>query len=69
MRISCKVEEVTLENEEGVELDGVSAECPRCGHTTESFGTAPTSIRRCLVLLREECPNRENNFYVDEDAV
>jgi len=65
MWVSCSISEVTLEGDYG-EVDGVSAECSRCGHETESFGTSEASIKRCLVLLREECPNGENNFYTDE---
>jgi hypothetical protein len=42
----------------------VRATCVQCDHTTESFGTGPGSIKRCLVLLRQECPEDEFNFYV-----
>ncbi len=51
------------ENENGWPVDTVTAECNRCGHTTESYGSSGASIRRCMVLLREECPKEENNFY------
>jgi ribosomal protein S27E len=61
MRVECTVQETT---EDG--RDAVTAECGRCGHETTSFGTSDASIRRCLVLLREECPEGEENFYVDE---
>jgi hypothetical protein len=43
------------------------AECLRCDHATESFGHGESSVRRCLALLRDECPNNEENFYVNED--
>lgn len=43
----------------------------KCGvsfrHETQSFGTSEASVRRCLALMREECPNGENNFYIAED--
>lgn len=67
MRVECEVEEVVLENDEGREIDGVRVVCDRCGHCTESLGTTGRSVRRCLVLLREECPRHEENFYVVED--
>jgi hypothetical protein len=68
MRIPCEISAVTLENDDGIDVDGVSATCSRCDFETESFGTDGPSIRRCLVLLREGCPRGENNYYVaDED--
>lgn len=45
---------------------GVRAECLRCSHVTESAGTGEASRRRCLALMREECPGDEENFYVDD---
>lgn len=45
---------------------GVCATCSECDHETESFGTSDRSIKRCLVLMREECPLGEENFYVEE---
>ncbi len=65
MRVLCAISSVTLEGDHG-EVDGVSAECSRCGHETESFGTSEASVKRCLVVMREECPHGENNFYTDE---
>lgn len=70
--MSTRVEAtVTVEDLEGDNgpVEGVVATCTRCDHTTESFGTSDASIRRCMVLLREECPRGERNFYVDEDDV
>lgn len=65
-KIYCEIQEETLENDDGFEVEGVRAICSKCGHETESFGTEENSIKRCLVLLREECPEKENNFYVQE---
>jgi hypothetical protein len=68
-RVRCEIEETELENEEGREIPGVTATCSRCGHETESFGTGPANILRCLAIMREECPEGQRNFYVtDEDA-
>ncbi len=68
MKIFCTVTETEITNDAGYEVESVCAECPRCGHVTESFGTSGASIRRCLVLLRDECPRGESNFYEDEAA-
>lgn len=63
MRIRCAIDEVSLENEDGRDVEGVTATCSRCGHATESYGTSDASVRRCLVLLREECPRGESHYY------
>jgi hypothetical protein len=68
MKIACSIDFAELENDDGFPLDSVCATCSRCGHETESFGTSDRSIRRCLVLMREECPERESNFYISEDS-
>lgn len=67
MRVRCEIEEVELDGDYG-SVDGVQATCGRCGHCTESFGTGDASVRRCLTLLREECPQGESNFYVAENG-
>jgi hypothetical protein len=65
--VKCTVEEIVLEGDYG-EIASVEVTCSKCNHTTQSYGTHRASIRRCLVLLREECPCREDNYYVDEDG-
>jgi hypothetical protein len=67
MRVECEVDEVELESEDGRTVEGVQATCSRCDHQTESFGTSDRSVKRCLVLMREECPRNEENFYVGDD--
>jgi len=67
VRVACEVAYVDLENKNGYEVEGVCATCRRCGHETESYGTGDASVRRCLVLLREECPQGEVNYYFDAD--
>ncbi len=66
-KVECEVKEGDIENEEGRMVPGVTVTCPRCDHTVESFGTSDRSVRRCFVLLRDECPMGENNFYVAEE--
>jgi hypothetical protein len=63
MLITATVSEVELDGDYGP-IESVAATCSRCGHCTESYGTQERSIKRCLALLREECPRNENDFYV-----
>lgn len=65
-KVTCSVDDITIENDSGIDVPSTKATCNRCGHTAESFGTSGGSIRRCFVLLNEECPNGENNFYEEE---
>jgi len=65
MRVEVEIEECSMENERGVMVDGVIATCTRCHHETESFGTTERSVKRCLALMREQCPEEEENFYVE----
>jgi hypothetical protein len=67
-RVKVDIKEVDdVEDEHGRERDGVRATCSRCDHAVESRGQTDRSRRRCLALLREECPNNEENYYVDAD--
>jgi hypothetical protein len=68
MKVSCSIDFVELENDDGREVEGVRATCSLCGNETESFGTSAASVRRCLVLMHEECPEGESNFYVADDG-
>ena len=69
-RVSCQIEEIELEGDyetsDGgyVSVPSVCATCSKCGHTVESYGTEEASVKRCLALMNEECPEGENNFYV-----
>lgn len=67
MRVDCEVVEVELETESGKSVEGVEVTCLRCGHATQSYGTSDASVKRCLVLLREECPEDEKNYYVVDE--
>jgi hypothetical protein len=62
--VVCQLDYDDLENDEGYDVEGVRATCTRCGHQVESFGTHEGSIKRCLVLMRQECPKKENNYYL-----
>ena len=64
MKIKCSISYDTETNDYGRDSDCVTATCSRCDHKTMSWGHSEASIKRCLVLMREECPNAERNFYV-----
>ncbi len=67
MRVEADVEEVELDGDYAT-VPGLCLTCTRCDHQVEVFGTEGPSLRRGLVMLREECPYGENNFYTtDED--
>lgn len=67
MKVECEVDYTELENAEGREVPGVIVTCSRCSHSEESFGQGEASVRRCFALLRENCPNREENYYTDQN--
>ena len=62
MKVSVDIQEETLEGDYG-SVEGLCCTCSRCGHSVEIFGTEPVSAMRGAVMLREECPRGENNFY------
>ena len=60
-RVECDVENTVTDGR-----PSVTVTCTACEHSTTSFGRGEGSIKRCLALLREECPEGEKNFYVEE---
>jgi hypothetical protein len=69
LRVLCDVQTVMLENEQGREIESIEAVCSRCEWTTQSLGTGESSRLRCLALMREECPEAENNFYLESSEL
>jgi hypothetical protein len=67
-QVSCTIDYIELENDDGRWIDSVRATCSQCEHATESFGRSSRSVRRCLVTMREECPEGQNNHYIAEDG-
>jgi hypothetical protein len=63
MRVEVEIEETTLQGEYRDDIPGLLLTCSRCGHEVEVFGTEAASARRGAMMLREECPNKEKNFY------
>ena len=55
-QVEATIESGECENEDGYEIDCVSATCTKCGHEAEAYGDGDASIRYCLVLLSQECP-------------
>jgi len=62
-RIKATADEVELEGDYGM-VAGLEVTCAKCGHTVEVFGTSDASERRGGVMLAEDCPRNERNFYV-----
>lgn len=67
MYVTARIEEIELENDQGRPIQSVRTRCSRCQYATESFGRSDASIKRCLALLRSECPEMEQNFYTTEE--
>lgn len=66
MVVHCKVESDYVEHEDsGREVEGTVATCERCGHVTKAYGSSNGSRKRCLVLMREQCPKGESNYYME----
>lgn len=61
--VMVKVSSVMLTNDSGREIPGIEVTCPRCGHTVECFGRSDRSVKRSCILLKEECPRGETNWY------
>lgn len=68
VNIKCEVFEDSEMNDYETDSPCIRAVCSKCGHETMSYGTSEESVRHCLVLMREECPLGENNFYVEDEA-
>jgi len=64
-KVNCRIEETYIYTDDDREVEGCVATCGRCGRTTQSFGHSEGSKKRCLVLMRERCPNEEKNYYVE----
>lgn len=61
--VRATVQETELEGDYGNSVPGVEVTCSKCHHSEESYGTDEPSIKRCALLLRQNCPRGESNFY------
>lgn len=68
-KIKCEIVYDSETNDYGADSPCVRAICSKCGHETMSFGDSDSSVHRCLALMREECPEGENNFYVEDENI
>ena len=66
MRVETEIDETELEGDYGNMVNGLTVRCERCGHEVEVYVTHEASARRGAVMLAEECPNKERNYYVVE---
>ena len=67
MTVYCQVEDDYVEHEDsGRAVAGTRAKCYRCGHETIAYGTTEGSRKRCLCLMREQCPRGESNYYEED---
>jgi len=62
MRVAVDIDNADVEGEYGL-VDGICLTCERCGHSVEVAGTSDRSARRGAIMLREECPENEDNYY------
>ncbi len=62
MRVSIDVLEEDLDGDYG-SVPGLIITCSRCRHSVEVFGTEESSLKRGAVMMRDECPFDEANFY------
>ena len=62
MRVTIDISEEDLDGDYGT-VPGLIITCTRCRHSVEVFGTEDSSVKRGAVMLRDECPLDEDNFY------
>lgn len=66
-QIACAKELLNLPNAEGAPTPSIRLVCLRCGVSAEAFGQRGRSIRKCLALLEEKCPEpKTTEHYVSE---
>jgi hypothetical protein len=63
--IQCENEYVTLTNDSGYSVEGVRTTCSECDYCVESFGASSRSVARNRYLLKEECPEADDEGLVD----
>ena len=63
MKVVVDFEDALIDSDFGTTVDGICLICTRCGHNVEVMGTGIGSAKYGAVLLSEECPNGESNYY------
>lgn len=67
-RVECTVKKVVLKNERGIDIESVVVKCGECERTAQSYGTSARAVRRALSVLRENCPEGAEHYYVASDG-
>lgn len=67
--VSCSTDFGEEMGDFGRPVECVTLTCKKCGHETMSFGQHDGSIRRCLWLMREECPEGRKAYYTDTSLI
>lgn len=67
MRVKVEVTEIELAGDHGTTINSIEVICSRCSHRVEVYGTSDRSVRRGCIMLRQECPQEEENYYANED--
>jgi hypothetical protein len=62
MKVEVEIHTCDLDGDHGT-VEGLCLTCEKCGHEVEVFGTAAASAKRGAAMLREECPEGEENWY------
>ena len=62
MRVSVSIYEEEVEGDYGY-CDGLRLTCDKCGFSVEVGGTSDRSAARGATMLRDGCPEGENNYY------
>jgi hypothetical protein len=66
--VDCEIrDEVLLDEDTGHEAPGVVAICGKCDLEAQCFGQGGRSVRRALMLLRENCEEGCQHFYKTND--
>ena len=68
MRQDCRQKKITMPGDYDDGIPGIRVTCLHCKHSVDCYGTTARSTRRALALMRKQCPEGENNFYVIEDS-
>ncbi len=67
-RVEVQVVDAQVTNDSGRQVHGVVMTCPRCGVSVTCPGRLQRSVKRCFVLLKDECEDEDGpHFYVDPD--
>jgi len=65
-KVDVEVSETEVDGDYGY-CQGVEVTCGRCSHTVSVCGTSERSIKRGCMMLKEECPEGESNFYAHQE--